>query len=136
MAAQYALPPKLQGMNASLTPFVPGQPSAAAQTVSIDLGDRSYRIAIGTGLLGNSATYAACPKAAQALVVTNTTVAPLYAKRLVQAISPLYQQVQVLALPDGEQYKDGATLNLIYDQLLGSTADRKKIGRASCRERV
>ena len=127
MAAQYALPPKLQGMNASLTPFVPGQPSAAAQTVSIDLGDRSYDIAIGTGLLGNSATYAACPKAAQALVVTNTTVAPLYAKRLVQAISPLYKQVQVLALPDGEQYKDGATLNLIYDQLLGSTADRKTV---------
>ena len=37
------------------------------------------------------------------------------------------QQVQVLALPDGEAYKDGATLNLIYDQLLGSTADRKTV---------
>jgi 3-dehydroquinate synthase len=45
----------------------------------------------------------------------------------VQAISPLYKQVQVLALPDGEQHKDGATLNLIYDQLLGSTADRKTV---------
>ncbi len=127
MAAQYALPSKLRGMNASLTPFVPGQSHAAAQTVSIDLGDRSYDIAIGPGLLGNSATYAACPRAAQALIVTNTTVAPMYAQRLVQAVSPLYKQVQVLALPDGEQYKDGATLNLIYDQLLGSTADRKTV---------
>jgi 3-dehydroquinate synthase len=114
-------------MNASLTPFMPGQSSAVAQSVPIDLGDRSYNIAIGPGLLGNPATYAACPKAAQALIVTNTTVSPLYADRLVAAISPLYQLVQVLALPDGEQYKDGDTLNLIYDQLLGSTADRKTV---------
>lgn len=114
-------------MNASLTPFVPGQPSAAAQTVSIDLGDRSYDIAIGPGLLGSPATYAGCPKAAQALVVTNTTVAPMYSNRLLGAISTLYKQVQILALPDGEQHKDGATLNLIYDQLLGSTADRKTV---------
>ena len=97
------------------------------QTVHIDLGDRSYPILVGPALLDNPATFAACPKAAQALIVTNTTVSPLYAQRLVAAISPLYKQVQVLALPDGEAYKDGATLNLIYDQLLGSTADRKTV---------
>ncbi len=101
--------------------------SATHQTVHIDLGDRSYPILVGPALLDNPATFAACPKAAQALVVTNTTVSPLYAQRLVAAISPLYKQVQVLALPDGEAYKDGATLNLIYDQLLGSTADRKTV---------
>jgi 3-dehydroquinate synthase len=112
--------------SAALPPFVT-EMAQARQTVAIDLGERSYDIAIGPGLLGNAATYAGCPAAAQALIVTNTTVAPLYAQRLLEAISPLYQQVQVLALPDGEQYKDGATLNLIYDQLLGSTADRKTV---------
>jgi len=114
---------------AVLTPFVAAEAgqSSVTQTVPIDLGDRSYDIAIGPGLLGNPATYAGCPKAAQALIVTNTTVAPLYAECLATAIAPLYKQVQVLALPDGEQHKDGATLNLIYDQLLGSTADRKTV---------
>ncbi|MBA4256180.1 MAG: 3-dehydroquinate synthase, partial [Polaromonas sp.] len=112
--------------SAALPPFVT-ELAQARQTVAIDLGERSYDIAIGPGLLGSAATYADCPRAAQALIVTNTTVAPLYAQRLLQAISPLYQQVHVLALPDGEQYKDGATLNLVYDQLLGSTADRKTV---------
>lgn len=112
--------------SAALPPFVT-ELAQARQTVAIDLGERSYDIAIGPGLLGNPTTYAGCPKAAQALIVTNTTVAPLYAQRLLEAISPLYQQVRVLALPDGEQYKDGATLNLVYDQLLGSTADRKTV---------
>ena len=122
----------------ALTPFQPGdttgQPSAAQstgglppQTVHIDLGDRSYPILIGPGLLDDAATFAACPKAAQALIVTNVTVGPLYAQRLVRNISPLYKQVDVLALPDGEAYKDQATLNLIYDRLLGSTADRKTV---------
>ena len=123
---------------ATLTPFQSGPelctsaalaaPGAAMhQTVHIDLGDRSYPIQVGTALLDNPATFANCPKSARALIVTNTTVAPLYAQRLLQAVSSLYKKVHVLALPDGEQYKDGATLNLIYDQLLGSTADRKTV---------
>ena len=57
-------------------------------TVSIDLGERSYPIVIGTGLLGNPATYAALPNAAAALIVTNTTVAPLYAEALRSALAP------------------------------------------------
>ncbi len=123
---------------ATLNPFQPDTASAtpsdrsragapACQTVHIDLGDRSYPILVGTGLLDNPATFARCPEAAQALIVTNETVSPLYAQRLSGAISSLYKKVSVLALPDGEAYKDGTTLNLIYDQLLGSTADRKTV---------
>ncbi len=106
-----------------LSPFVP----QATAVVPIDLGDRSYDIVIGAGLMGQAATYQGCPKAARALIVSNTTVAPLYAQRLQAAIASLYRAVDVLALPDGEQYKDSATLNLIYDQLLGSGADRKTV---------
>jgi 3-dehydroquinate synthase len=105
--------------------------SGAHQTVAIALGERSYDIVIGPGLLPQAATFAGCPRAARALIVTNTTVAPLYAAQLRSALlaqsPPLYKQVDVLALPDGEQYKDAATLNLIYDQLLGSAADRKTV---------
>jgi 3-dehydroquinate synthase len=114
-----------------LPPFEPQVGSGAVQQVHIALGDRAYDIAIGPGLLGNPASYAGCPRAARALIVSNTTVAPLYAQTLKAALlaqqPPLYQAVDVLALPDGEQFKDAATLNLIYDQLLGSGADRKTV---------
>lgn len=108
-------------------PAFDAQPRPLPQVVHIDLGARSYDILIGPGLLGQSETFAGCPRAAQALIVSNTTVAPLYAQRLQQAISPLYKEVHILALPDGESYKDAATLNRIYDQLLGTTADRQTV---------
>ena len=105
-------------------------PSAAAlapQTVTIDLGDRSYAIQIGTGLLGVSDTYAGLPKAAAALIVTNTTVAPLYAERLQAALQPWYKTIHVVSLPDGEAYKTWETLNTIFDTLLAQACDRKTV---------
>ena len=97
------------------------------ERVAIDLGDRSYQILIGEQLLNAASTWAELPKAAAALIVTNTTVAPLYAQRLQAALAPLYQQVHTVALPDGESYKDWQTLNLIFDELLGKGADRKTV---------
>ena len=96
-------------------------------TVSIDLGERSYPIVIGTGLLGNPATYAALPNAAAALIVTNTTVAPLYAEALRSALAPKYSFVHTVVLPDGEEHQNWQTLNLIFDALLGHGCDRKTV---------
>ena len=101
--------------------------SSAAHTVTIDLGERSYPIVIGTGLLGNPATYAALPTAAAALIVTNTTVAPLYTQALRAALAPQYAQVHTVVLPDGEEHKNWQTLNLIFDALLGHGCDRKTV---------
>jgi 3-dehydroquinate synthase len=95
--------------------------------VNIDLQERSYPIAIGAGLLGQAETYAAVPQAATALIVTNTTVAPLYEAQLRQALVRRYKQVHTVTLPDGESYKDWATLNTIFDALLGQGADRKTV---------
>ena len=89
-----------------------------AQNVIINLAERSYPIAIGAGLLATPATYAALPKAAAALIVTNTTVAPLYADALRTALAPKYAQVHLVVLPDGEEHKNWPTLNLIFDALL------------------
>ena len=99
----------------------------ATHTVHIDLGERSYPIVIGTDLLGNPATYAALPKAAAALIVTNTTVAPLYAEALRSALAPKYAFVHTVVLPDGEEHKNWQTLNLIFDALLGHGCDRKTV---------
>ncbi len=99
----------------------------ATHTVHIDLGERSYPIVIGTDLLGNPATYAALPNAAAALIVTNTTVAPLYAEQLRAALAPKYSFVHTVVLPDGEEHKNWQTLNLIFDALLGHGCDRKTV---------
>ena len=93
----------------------------------IDLGERSYPIVIGSGLLDDAALYAQLPAASAALIVSNTTVAPLYAERLRAALQGIYPAVHLLALPDGEQYKDWQTLNLIFDALLQHGCDRKTV---------
>jgi 3-dehydroquinate synthase len=56
--------------------------SPAVQHVDIDLGDRSYRIDIGAALLDHALSFAGLPAASSALIVSNTTVAPLYLERL------------------------------------------------------
>lgn len=96
-------------------------------TVHIDLGDRSYPIVIAADLLGQAATFAACPDAAQAVIVTNTTVQPLYAAQLQSALAGKYRQVHTVVLPDGEAHKDWQTLNLIFDGLLQQGCDRKTV---------
>ena len=95
--------------------------------VSIQLGSRSYVISIGSGLLGNPASWADTPASAQAMIVTNTTVAPLYARQLKEALLPRHKTIHVLALPDGEEHKDLQTLNLVFDALLQNGCDRKTV---------
>ncbi len=100
--------------------------SAAPLEVRIDLGDRSYPILIGGDLLAESATWAAqANPRAVALIVTNETVAPLYAAALGAALAPHFARVRTLALPDGEVYKDLAHLERIFSELLSSEADRR-----------
>ncbi len=95
------------------------------QRVEIDLGDRGYQILIGPGLLDRPDSYAGLVAGDRAVIVSNVTVAPLLAERLRTALQPRYAKVAVIALPDGEDHKDWPTLNLIFDALLESGADRK-----------
>ena len=113
-------PAQLSPTNGSGTP-------AANVTVPIDLGDRSYDILIGEGLLDEPATYAGLPKSSTALIVTNTTVGPLYAARLQKALASHHKKVLITELPDGEQYKDWPALNQIFTELLEQAADRKTV---------
>ncbi len=97
------------------------------ERVHIDLADRGYDILIGSGILGQPETYQDLPAAAVAVIVTNSTVAPLYADRLAAALQGRYARVQRIELPDGEVHKDWPTLNLVFDALLGSVCDRKTV---------
>src|SRR4051812_48323626 len=101
--------------------------TTSPEQVGIDLGDRSYRILIGTGLLADAGAWADAPASSQALIVTNTTVAPLYAAQLRQAIGSRHKQVHVVELPDGEAHKNWQVLNGIFDALLAKECDRKTV---------
>jgi 3-dehydroquinate synthase len=95
--------------------------------VRIELGERSYDILIGRGLLDERASFAGLPPAACAAIVTDTTVAPLYADRLAAALGARYARVLVIELPAGEAHKDWTSLNAIFDALLGAGCDRKTL---------
>ncbi|MCE4537621.1 3-dehydroquinate synthase [Pelomonas sp. P7] len=100
----------------------------ATDTVRIPLpDDRAYDIRIGSGLLDEPASWQGLPKAAAAVIVSNETVAPLYAERLRERLRSVYARVDIVVLPDGEAHKDWASLNRIFDHLLGQALDRKTV---------
>ena len=99
--------------------------SSTARQVRIDLGERSYPILIGAGLLDDPGAFQAVPAGSDAFIVTNATVGPLYAERLARVLADRHRQVRLIALPDGEQHKGWESLNAIFDTLLGHGADRK-----------
>ena len=106
---------------------MPTLQSSGLARVDIDLGERSYPILIGAGLLDQPSTWEGLPRAATALIVTNEVVGPLYAERLLRALQAHYPRVLVITLPDGEAHKTWGTLNLIFDELLGKACDRKTV---------
>ena len=106
---------------------MPSPSVVPTRSVPIALGSRSYDIVIGAGLLRDAAAWRGLPGATSALIVSNPTVAALYARALQQALVPHYARVLTLELPDGEVHKDWACLNLIFDRLLAEGCDRKTV---------
>ena len=95
------------------------------QTLTVDLGERSYPIHIGAGLLDRADLVVPHLGQKRVAVVTNTTVAPLYLARFTRTLESAGVSVLPIVLPDGEVYKNWETLNLIFDALLASRAERK-----------
>jgi 3-dehydroquinate synthase len=97
--------------------------SAARRTLTVDLGDRSYPIIIGPGVLRDSASFTPWIRSRQVLIVTNETVGPLYLESLTRTLGDQYRLASVV-LPDGEEYKSLEVLNRIFDKLLSERFDR------------
>ena len=95
--------------------------------VSIHLADRSYGIRVGQNLLANPDIFSGIPAGALALIVTNDSVAPLYAQALKSTLSQRFSRVELCVLPDGEAHKNWHTLQTIFDALMQSGADRKTV---------
>ncbi|WNW13007.1 3-dehydroquinate synthase [Pseudomonas sp. DTU_2021_1001937_2_SI_NGA_ILE_001] len=93
------------------------------QTLKVDLGERSYPIHIGEGLLDRPELLTPHIVGRQVAIVTNTTVAPLYLERLTATLAGY--NVLPVVLPDGEAFKNWETLQLIFDGLLAARHDRR-----------
>lgn len=91
------------------------------QTVTIDLGQRSYPIHIGAGLLGQPGLLSSrIPR--RAMVVTNERIAPLWLDRTLAALGNT--PTAHVVLPDGESHKHLGTLDTVFEALLRERFDR------------
>ena len=102
-------------------------PVQPVETVTVDTGDTRYDILIGADVWADDASWAGLPKSAHAVIVTNTTVDPLYGDAVAARLAQLHSRVTRVVLPDGEAYKDWATLNRVFDHLLGEGCDRRTV---------
>ncbi len=92
-------------------------------TLTVELGKRSYPIYIGRHLLRNAELLRRHIAGDSAMVVSNTIVAPLCLPTLKPGLERLRHSE--LILPDGEQHKTLDTVNTIYTALLERRYDRK-----------
>jgi 3-dehydroquinate synthase len=91
-------------------------------TLKVELGSRSYPILIGDGLLSRSGLLRQHVPARDVLIVSNTTVAPLYLDALSAGLRP--RRIVEAILPDGEAHKTLANVSRILDVLVANRFGR------------
>jgi 3-dehydroquinate synthase len=96
--------------------------AATPVSVRIALGERSYEIVIGSGLIEDAALVSHHVPARDVLVVTSETVGPLYLGTLVAGLAG--KRVGSIALPDGEQHKTLNVLGRVFDALVEARLNR------------
>jgi 3-dehydroquinate synthase len=99
----------------------------ACISLNVELGERSYPILIGRGLLDDGALLARHigSGSGKVAIVTNTTIAPLYLDKVAAPLRAGGREVVSIVLPDGEEYKNWESLNQVFDALLANKCDRK-----------
>ncbi len=94
------------------------------ETLTVDLGHRSYPIHIGAGLLGRAELITSRLAQKTVAIVTNDTVGPLYLAPVRRTLETAGTKVVAVTLPDGERFKNWETLNKIFDALLENRCER------------
>lgn len=92
------------------------------ERVTVDLGDRSYPILIGSGILPEIGGYL---PAGDVYIITNPPVDRLYGAIVRDAVGRAGATVHTIIVPDGETSKDFARLHQVYDEMLRNGAQRK-----------
>jgi 3-dehydroquinate synthase len=95
------------------------------QRINVELGSRGYPIFIGAGAMEQAEELNRAIPARDVLLVTNTTVGPLFADKLVAALAP--RRCIEVELPDGETHKTLANITRMLDVLIAN-----RFGRDAC----
>jgi len=95
------------------------------KSLRVGLDERSYSIHIAEGILSRiGALCRDLPLKGRCAVVTNPTVAALYLSQVRSSLEREGYPVTVVEIPDGEEYKNSSTLDMIYDGLISAELDR------------
>ena len=96
------------------------------RTVHVALGNRSYEIEIGQGLLPHvgAKIHALLPRAATVAVVTDSHVGPLYADTLCRGLEAAGVRAPLLTFAAGEESKNLTTLGRLYEGLAAAGVTR------------
>ncbi len=132
--SQTIQPPAVNQISSTIFPMtqeqitaagISSQISSSTNSLRVELGERSYPIDIGQSLLNDSERLARLISGKQVVVITNTTVAPLYLHVLRTSLSAAGKKIIEIILPDGEEEKNWSNLMVIFDRLLAEKCDRK-----------
>ena len=93
----------------------------------VELGERGYPIHIGAGLIDRPDLFAPHVARRTAAIVTNDTVAPLYAARVEASLRQAGARTLRVVVRDGEAFKTWQSLNDIHGTLLAAQADRRTV---------
>ena len=96
----------------------------APTPLNVALGDRSYPILIGEGLLESPEHIVAHLEQKRVALVTNTTIGALYLDKMTNALRSQGIEILSIVLPDGEEYKSWQTLNTVFDRMLEARCER------------
>ena len=109
--------------------------STSTTPLVVELGARSYPIHVVDGPVATPASHAnfwiellvRCDAGRDLVLVTNTTLAPLYGESLARQLESGGHRVVTIVVEDGEQFKNAAMLDAIHDAMLEARCDRSAI---------
>ncbi len=103
-------------------------PDPPSQTVRVDLGERSYTIEIGAGLIANAGgLLAPLASRARVFVVTDETVAQLHLPAFEAALQKSGLEANTRTIAAGEASKSVTSLAAMLDWLIGAGAGRDDV---------
>jgi 3-dehydroquinate synthase len=96
------------------------------QTLTVNLGDRSYPIYVGDGILSSVGNFLQrAGLRGKVAVISNPTVAQLYLDTVHESLRGAGFSVTPVLVPDGEQHKNLPSLAVIYDRLIAERFERR-----------
>lgn len=96
-------------------------------TVHVALGERSYEIQIQSGAIARVAGAQVLAPFSEVAILSNETVAPLYAEKLAEELRGAGKRVLVFNAPEGEKSKSLEWMSRAYDALAGFNLSRRGV---------